>query len=113
MLDGQAVTDADRAAAAAFGSMQATAATAASAEGKQDSPAASPKSRPKAAALPSSPQTGLHIVRAKSVASRQKKSGAVAALSGANSPDDPAPVGKPPRCVSRHEVYQSPYHVLM
>lgn len=86
VLDGQAVSDQDRAAAADYSTRQAQLETAAPALDEQDSnisPAASLKpSRAAAAAalpsrpsLPSSPHKGLHALKAKSTGSRQKNSG--------------------------------------
>ena len=93
MLDGQAVTDQDRAAAADYSTRQAQLETAAPTLDEQDSnmsPAASLKpSRAAAAAaalpfrpsLPSSPHKGLHALKAKSTGSRQKNSADTAPLS--------------------------------
>jgi hypothetical protein len=116
VLDGQAVSEADRTAAAAYSTQQAQMPSAdldSAAVLEQDttlSPAASLRTGQAAAAalpsragVPSSPQKGLQTLRTKSTGLRQKKSGeigAVGRVTGQRSGSSDMSTGKPLLCLT-------------
>ncbi len=116
VLDGQAVSEADRTAAAAYSTQQAQMPSAdldSAAVLEQDttlSPATSVRTGraaaaavPSRASLPSSPRKGLQSLRTKSTGLRQKKSGeigAVGRVTGQRSGSSDMSTGKPLLCLT-------------
>ena len=132
VLDGQAVSEAHRTAAAAYSTQQAQMPSADSepaAVPKQDttlSPAtslttgrATAAASPSRASLPSSPQRGLQTLRTKSTGLRQKKSGGIAAvggITGQRSGSSEMSTGKPLLCLTwqvPHDTSCFPYELSM
>ena len=125
VLDGQAVSEADRTAAAAYITQQAQMPSADSdsaAVPEQDttlSPAASLRAGraaaaalPSRASLPSSPQRGLQTLRTKSTGLRQKKSGDVGAMgrvTGQRTGSSDVSTGKPLLCLLWQAPHDSSY----